>query len=532
MWLTPPLTPHTSFAARWGCGGQARTAFGLLLSPMLSQTCRWRKWCTPGPADCWLVFASRAFYLASARAPDIHGCFAKGESRAELLWEGRVLWVRFRLQQRGGRWGMKKKWTLPVWPESACSLSRAEGMLDGRLQYVARVQAICTKKCCPEGMEQQHMGCSTGVPIPDCPSAWGHCAHFMPSTGAEGCRDTAVLTGTHLQLLLEEPLPLEWITVIWRVELGAESRQRILTVWKDKVEYSNSSLSRRAIFHREPLSLQISAVTQADNGNYFSEIEKSNGSVSSKCFHVSVWEPVGSPHLETRVLQQEQGRCSFQLSCTMPEATAVSYSWSRDWEPLGNQSVLDVPKDVQPGLYVCNVSNPASWSTASIDTATACSQTGLFGAMPWWAVTVLLVLAVCIAGSTTYWCWRRRRKDRPAAPTPSAPPEHTEPSLTVYEEVGKLQTGQEPNGNSEAHMVGNTVYAVVNPKGQRPRSPQKPESCTIYSTVQHSMKSPSFKRKKLDRALVFTAYMEVTAPLRHYPSSQSSSTSPTDLQNS
>ncbi|XP_042749586.1 natural killer cell receptor 2B4-like isoform X3 [Lagopus leucura] len=526
MWLTPPLTPHTSFAACWGCGGQTRTAFGLLLRPMLSQTCRWRKWCTPGPADCWLVFASGAFYLASARAPDIRGCFAKGESRAEFLWEGRVLWVRFRLQQRGGRWGMKKKWTLPVWPETACSLGRAEGMLDGWLQYVARVQGVDRRSTAGDGSMQG------SIPAPSAPRSAAQRGWSSSTRGAEGCRDTAVLTGMDLQLLLEEPLPLGWISVTWKVELGVEPRQRILTVWKDKVEPANSSLSRRAIFHREPFSLQISAVTQADNSNYFAEIEKSDGSVSTKCFHVSVWEPVGSPHLETRVLQQEQGRCSFQLSCTVPEATAVSYSWSRDWEPLGNQSVLEVPKDVQPGHYVCNVSNPASWSTASIDTATACSQTGLFGAIPWWAVTVLLVLAVCIAGSITYWCWRRRRKDRPAAPTPSAPPEHTEPSLTVYEEVGKLQTGQEPNGNSEAHMVGNTVYAVVNPKGQRPRSPQKPESCTIYSTVQHSMKSPSFKMKKLDRALVSTAYMEVTAPLRHYTSSQSSSTSPTDLQNS
>lgn len=252
-------------------------------------------------------------------------------------------------------------------------------------------------------MEQQHTGCRIGVTIPDCLSAWGHCAHLMPSTGDEGCRDTAVLTGRDLQLLLEEPLPLEWISVIWKVELGAEPRQRILTVWKDKVEPANSSLSRRAIFHREPFSLQISAVTQADNRSYFAEIEKSDGSVSTKCFHVSVWgecldllpsslpipsnlsvpaEPVGSPHLETRVLQQEQGRCSFQLSCTVPEATAVSYSWSRDWEPLGNQSVLEVPKDVQPGLYVCNVSNPVSWSMVSIDTATACSQTGDLSSAP------------------------------------------------------------------------------------------------------------------------------------------------------
>ncbi|XP_010722176.1 natural killer cell receptor 2B4-like isoform X4 [Meleagris gallopavo] len=393
--------------------------------------------------------------------------------------------------------------------------------------------SICTKKCCPERMEQQHVGCSTGVPIPDCPSAWGHCAHLMPSTEAEGCRDRAVLSGTDLQLLLEEPLPLEWTAVEWKVVLGAEPRQRILTVRKDEVEPANSSLSRRATFLWEPLSLHISAVTKADSGNYSAEIEHSHGSVLNKCFHVSVWEPVGSPHLERHVLQQEQEWCSFQLSCAVPGATAVSYSWSRDSEPLGNQSVLEVPKDVQPGLYVCNVSNPASWSTASIDMAAACTQTGLFGAVPWWAVIVMLVLAVCIAGSTTYWCWRRRRrKDRPAAPTSPAPPEHTEQSLTVYEEVGKLQTGQEPNGNSEAHVVGNTVYAVVNPKGQRPRSPQKPESCTIYSTVQHRMRSPSFKRKKLDRALVSTAYMEVTAPLRRYPSSQNSSTSPTDHHNS
>uniref|UniRef100_A0A669QSP5 Ig-like domain-containing protein n=1 Tax=Phasianus colchicus TaxID=9054 RepID=A0A669QSP5_PHACC len=330
-------------------------------------------------------------------------------------------------------------------------------------------------------------------------------------------------------------------TVIeWRVALETEPRQRILVSVKDKVKHTNSSFSKRATFQWEPLSLQISAVTQADSGNYSAIIENRDGSVLTKCFHVSVWEPVGSPHLETRVLQQDEERCSLQLSCTVPGASAVSYSWSRDREPLGNQSVLEVPEDVQPGLYVCNVSNPASWSIARIDTATACTQTGLFGAIPWWAVMVVLVLAVCIVGSTTYWCWRRRRKDSPA--------EHTEPSLTVYEEVGKARTGREPNGNSEAHIVGNTVYAVVNPKGQRPRSPQKPESCTIYSTVQPRMKqpptpslradphfasqSPSFKRKKLDRALVSTAYMEVTAPLRRYPSSQNSPTPPTDHRNS
>lgn len=114
-------------------------------------------------------------------------------------------------------------------------------------------------------------------------------------------------------------------------------------------------------------------------------------------------EPVGSPRLETLVLQEEQGRCRLQLSCTVPGATAVSYSWSQDSDPLGNQSVLVVSDNGQPGLYVCNVSNPASWSTASIDMATACAQKGLFGAIPFCAVTVLLLLAVCIASCIAYW---------------------------------------------------------------------------------------------------------------------------------
>ncbi|XP_065605098.1 natural killer cell receptor 2B4-like [Cyrtonyx montezumae] len=326
--------------------------------------------------------------------------------------------------------------------------------------------------------------------------------------GTAGCRDRAVLAGTDLQLLLEEPLPLQWIVVYWKMAQGAESWQRILTVWKEKVDVANSSLSRKASFHRVPLSLNISAVTQADSGNYSAEIESSDGSILTKCFHVSVWEPVGDPRVETHVLQQEQGRCHLQLSCTVPGATAVSYSWSRDRELLGNQSVLLVPQDVQPGLYVCNVSNPANWKTASIDTDTACTQTGLFGAIPWWAVALLLVLIICTAGSITYWCWRRRKKDHPAALTPPAPPEHAGPSLTIYEEVGRAQTGQERNGNSELHVVGNTVYATVHPRAQGSRHPQTLESCTIYSTIQPRTKSPSFKRKKLGRALVSTAYIE------------------------
>ncbi|OXB55879.1 hypothetical protein ASZ78_012128, partial [Callipepla squamata] len=349
-----------------------------------------------------------------------------------------------------------------------------------------------------EGGATGYGGAAQGSPPRTVPLPGDTVLTLCPPAGTAGCKDKAVLVSTDLLLLLEDPLPLHWTAVVWKVAQGAEHWRRILTVWKERVHVTNSSLSERAVFQWDPLSLNISGVTQADSGNYSAEIESSDGSILKKCFHVSIWEPVGYPRVETHVLHQEQGRCRIQLSCTVPGATAVSYSWSRDGELLGNQSVL---MDVQPGLYLCNVSNPANWKTTSINTDTACSQTGLFGAVPWWAVALLLVLIICSAGSITYWCWRRRKKDHPAgltptwngnlavqllltplvppdpslvlppapvsalfALTPPAPPEHTESSSTIYEEVGRTPTGQEPNGNSVLHVVGNTVYATVHHK--------------------------------------------------------------------
>ena len=98
-----------------------------------------------------------------------------------------------------------------------------------------------------------------------------------------------MLTGSDLHLLLEEALPPDWSAVDWKVTLGAQARQRILTVRKDKIYPANSTLSQRATFHWEPLSLQIRAVTQADSGIYYAEIATSTGSVWTKCFLVSVW---------------------------------------------------------------------------------------------------------------------------------------------------------------------------------------------------------------------------------------------------
>ncbi|XP_035202503.1 natural killer cell receptor 2B4-like isoform X2 [Oxyura jamaicensis] len=341
--------------------------------------------------------------------------------------------------------------------------------------------------------------------------------------GARGCEDRAVPAGGELWLLPKE-LPQAWEVCEWRVALDSGTQLVIARTSKDKVPLFKGRFSGRATFLPETLSLSISAVTQADSGNYSADFETSSGLTHSQCFHVSVWEPVGQPHLDSHLLQQEQGWCNFSLLCSVPRATKVSYSWSRDGEPLGHGNMLSVHGDAEPSTYVCNASNPASWSTASINSTTVCFPPAAGLPIPLWAVAVFLVLVVSIVTFVACWCWRKRRKESSAAP-----PEHVEPSLTVYEEVGKVQAGQVLNGNREANAVGNTIYAVVSSKAQGPRSFQEPQTCTIYSTIQANKKSPSIRRKKLDPALVCTAYTEPTVPLKHWsPPPRNLSLSPAD----
>ncbi|XP_066842195.1 natural killer cell receptor 2B4 isoform X1 [Anser cygnoides] len=361
--------------------------------------------------------------------------------------------------------------------------------------------------------------------------------------GGQGCEDRAVPAGGELRLLPKEPPPA-WEALEWRVALASGTQLVIVRASKDKIQVLKGPFSGRATFLPATLSLSISPVTQADSGNYSAEFDTESGFIPHQRFCVSVWETVGRPNLEVRVLQQEQGRCNISLLCSVPGAANVSYSWSHDGAPLGHGNVLPVHGDSEPRTYVCNASNPASWSMASIDTKTVCFPSPTVSSILGWAVAVPLVLAVSIVAFVACWCWRKRRKDSSAgdespqhggcnrsslALTLQAPPEHVEPSLTVYEEVGKVQAGQDLNRNREANAVGNTIYAVVSTKAQGPRTFQEPQTCTIYSTIQATKKSPSIRRKKLDPALVCTAYTEPTVPLKHWsPPPRSLSLSPVD----
>ncbi|NXI91369.1 CD244 protein, partial [Psophia crepitans] len=332
--------------------------------------------------------------------------------------------------------------------------------------------------------------------------------------GPQQCRQQPVSAHGTLQLQPEKP-PQEWRRVEWRVRLDGGAQYRILAAEKNKpAEVSGVPFSGRAAFQEETLSLRISPVGLADSGNYWTDIEDPSGTFTRRCFLVSVWEPVRPPRLEAHILHREQGWCNLSLGCSVPSAGNVSYQWScsRD-RPAAledqPQLQLQVHGDNDPTVCQCNVSNPVSWSAASTGVVAACR-----GTAPGWALYLGLALAISVALFVTFYCWMKRRKAPPGG--------HDEQALTVYEEVGKAQTGRGPNGTREATMEGKTIYAAICTKTQGPSCPQEPESHTIYSTVQDTRKarfphcsrsaqqSPSFRRKRLDPALVSTAYVEVT----------------------
>ncbi|XP_014814025.1 PREDICTED: natural killer cell receptor 2B4-like [Calidris pugnax] len=393
--------------------------------------------------------------------------------------------------------------------------------------------------------------------------------------GSPKCQEKAVAAGGELRLVLEKPLQ-GWVKVEWRVRLAMGEQHRILTADGSKSSQpSNSPFLGRAFFHPENLSLLIPRVTTADSGLYRAEFEHTNGNVTSQSFCVSVWEPVAQPLLNTCILHREQDRCNLSLLCTVPGATNVSYSWScTGGHPgaLGHQPQLDLQLlgDSAPMVCLCNATNPLSWSTATIDVTAVCFSTGpvsnvavghqlqldlqLLGdsdsmvclcnatnplswstatidvtavchpapGLPSWAVAVILLLALAISVAIAAICYRqkKRRKDPPSG--------QGEQILTVYEEVGKTRTGQAPpqNRTSQATVEGNTIYAVVT-KTQGPSHRQEPETCTVYSMIQPSKRPPSLKRKRLDRALVSTAYVEATGGSRHWcPPLQTSAPGP------
>ncbi|XP_016159507.1 PREDICTED: natural killer cell receptor 2B4 [Ficedula albicollis] len=342
----------------------------------------------------------------------------------------------------------------------------------------------------------------------------------IPGSELQECRDRAVTAGGSLCLEPEEP-PWEWKKIHWRAEMDLGSRWRILMATRDgHVSYPKGPFHGRAEFQPGVLSLCISPVHKADSRVYTAEFENSSGSfpISPQCFRVSVWDPIPEPSLESQILQRDRGWCRLSLLCSSPGNGNVSISWECPEEPpespkipkstgspnstgspkSPSQRLQWIPEDAEPQICLCNLSNAAGWKAAPAPLTCA----GIPGNFGLWAAlggaAGLSLILILILGV----CWRRRRKENSREDPPGAPAGPPDQPLTVYAEVG----AKNPTRTREVPVEGATIYAVVTPRTlENPRQREEPGDFTVYATVQ---RPPSIKKKRLDRALVSTAYLE------------------------
>ncbi|XP_039368308.1 natural killer cell receptor 2B4 [Mauremys reevesii] len=343
-----------------------------------------------------------------------------------------------------------------------------------------------------------------------------------------GCKEmeVAAIAGESVQLQPVK-LPEPWAEMTWDVTLDSAQTYGIVTFNKGEPPDLGSSphFISRVTFHPENLSLQIEPVNKSDSGLYTLRIDIGGGREDITKFRVSVFDRVRQPNLMVLSAHPELGQCNATLSCSVPGADRVTYSWSRgtSWIPSerdhqlpGNQSLLHLVINANSSdvFYRCNASNQVSWDADTIDVKSSCdspataltpgikqqafSLTDFFQKVPLWAIVAagLGLLLLLMALALIFLC-KHRKKQRSC--------KDSDPPLTIYEEVEDACPRRNANGNAESRIVGNTIYAEIN------SNPQVADF-TVYAAVQ---RPPSVKRKKINPSFISTIYSEVQeAPSR------------------
>ncbi|KAH1179604.1 natural killer cell receptor 2B4-like isoform X1 [Mauremys mutica] len=219
--------------------------------------------------------------------------------------------------------------------------------------------------------------------------------------------EVAAIAGESIQLQPVK-LPEPWAEITWKVTLDSAETYRIVTFNKGEPPDHGSSphFISRVTFHPENLSLQIDPVKKSDSGLYTLIIDIGGAREDITKFRVSVFDRVRQPNLTVLSAYPELGQCNVTLSCSVPGADRVTYSWSRgtSWIPSdrdhqlpGSQSLLHVVinADTSDVFYRCNASNRASWATDTVDGKSLCDSPATGPSLSHCAVKgILLLLAL------------------------------------------------------------------------------------------------------------------------------------------
>ncbi|XP_037681490.1 natural killer cell receptor 2B4 isoform X5 [Choloepus didactylus] len=302
---------------------------------------------------------------------------------------------------------------------------------------------------------------------------------FTGHQGQDSTENVLGLSGTALWLQPSNAKPNAH-SVQWKMRLSSGPGWSVILTWKNNFGPNHASwvsnhYKERFDFILKSLTLLIKAAYPQDSGFYFLEVTYLSGAVSKTQFQVLVFESLLPDHVEKPHLQEQwsvldRGLCQVVLSCLVSKDGNVSYAWYRGSELIQtprNLTRLELQVDADGlHMYTCNVSNPVSWASHTVNLTQGCSS------------------------------------DHKQT--------STEEFLTIYADVNDLQIkrNQEQEQQQEQNPPGEgiTIYSTI--QSQHSASTSQDPVKTIYSLVQPYRMSGS-KMRNHNPSFNHTIYEEV-----------------------
>ncbi|XP_077172824.1 SLAM family member 5-like isoform X2 [Paroedura picta] len=203
-------------------------------------------------------------------------------------------------------------------------------------------------------------------------------------------------------------------------------------------------------------TLRIKALEMNDSGVFGARVKILPALVEDQLFHLTVYEPVLTPRIQSQLISSTPKGCNVTLQCLSPGKGRVNVTW-RKGNPIQDLSSTDryqVSPDgrtiqlfLQPTslntTYSCMASNPIEHKIVSFDLQRIC-QSGVDMSFSKSGYMVLTIVLLVLSLGAAFWCWRiNSEKSAQAAPIPTVQVEES-PSDAQNTEVQKRSPPEVP----------------------------------------------------------------------------------------
>ncbi|XP_035135320.1 natural killer cell receptor 2B4 isoform X1 [Callithrix jacchus] len=281
-------------------------------------------------------------------------------------------------------------------------------------------------------------------------------------------------------------------SIQWKMQLPSRKAFNQIFQWENGSTTINAS-NDRFHFEIENPTLLIEAAQPQDSGFYCLEATYTSGEIHRATFQVSVFESllpdtIEKPRLQGQGKILDSGRCQVALSCLVSRDGNVTYAWYRGSKLIQRAGNLTYLEEVDvDGLhtYTCNVSNPVSWESHTLNLTQGCQNAHQeFRFRPF--LVIVLILSTLLLGTLACFCvWRRKKKGKQSETS-------TKEFLTIYEDVKDQKTWRNQVQEQTFLGEGTSIYSMI--QSQTSTSTSQESAFTLYSLVQPSRKSGSRKR--------------------------------------